>query len=219
MGVVSAIVQFLGPGNNPITNAEAQIGVAYALFDDAAGPVTKEVLLDVVAGLTFANRGSWKDVLVNAIIADAAARGHTLGPENVNWPCFEPGGAKLPVIQASWQKDVTKTNIGTSFANLYVGANGEAQFVGFARYRQYRLAVHGNKVGTGALSHQLAEIATANVIAGADYAGAAGEFSTDTGWTNLPAWAVGDDKIVRPQALSSVSTDDPIYRQVALYLR
>src|SRR3990172_6537969 len=217
MGVVSAIVQFLGPGGQQAPESEAYVGVAYVLFDDSV-PVTEEVSMNVVPGLTFANRGSWKDIIVQAIIDDAATRGRVLGAANIQWPCFEPGNSKLTNHAASWHKDRTFANIGTSFVNVYIGANGEAQIVDCARYKECRIVVFGNKVGTGTLSHQLAEVGTANVLTGPDYAGAAGEFSADSGWTALPAWAVGE-KIIRPQAKSTVSTDDPVYRQVLLYLR
>src|SRR3990172_1521104 len=217
MGVVSAIVQFLGPGGAPTPGTEAQIGVAYVVFDDAV-PATQEVSMNVVPGLTFANRGAWKDLIVQAIIDDAATHGFTLSGANINWPCFEPGNSKLTNNAAAWNKDRTFANIGTAFVNVYVGANGEAQVADCSRYKECRIVVFGNKVGTGTLSHQLAEVGTANVLTGPDYAGAAGEFSADSGWTALPAWAVGE-KIIRPQAKSTVTTDDPIYRQVLLYLR
>lgn len=217
MSVTAAIVQFLGPGGETPGASEAQLGVSYCLFDDGS-PVTREVQVYPVAGLTYANRGTWKDLMVQAVIDSAATLGHTLMAANVNWPALEPGDYKIASLEAGWTKDITKTNIGTSQVNVYVGAGGEGQLVQFSRWRQYRLVVHLNKVGTGTVTSRLVDVTNAANVLSVDYSGAAGEATVDSGWTDLPAWATGE-QIVKPMAFSSVATDDPIFRQLALYLR
>jgi hypothetical protein len=214
MSVVAAIVQFTGADS---LAAQAAIGVAYVVFDDAV-PRTAQFQVEPIAGLTYANRGSWKDLLVQSVVDHAATQGFTLTAANVNWIPFEPGDSKPTYFAAGWTKDITKTNIGSAAVNVYVGAAGEGQLVTFARYNQYRLAVWGNKVGTGNLTAQLAEVATPTNVLAVTYTGAAGEFVQDSGWLNLPAWANGETNL-KPMALSSVATDDPIFRQFALYLR
>lgn len=214
MSVTSAVVQFLGLDS---ADANANIGVVYVIYDDAV-PATRQFSLYSIPGLTFANRGSWKALMVAAVVADAAVNGFTLTEANVNWIPFEPGDSKPTYFAAGWTKDATKTNIGSTAVNVYVGAAGEGQLVTFARYNQYRLAVWGNKVGTGNITAQLAEVATPTNVLAVTYTGVAGEFVQDSGWLTLPAWANGETNL-KPMALSSVATDDPIFRQFALYLR
>lgn len=213
-GTVSAVVQFLAIDSD---SSEAAVGVAYVIFNDAV-PATRAYSLYEIPGLTFANRGTWKDTMVAAVIAHAATQGFTLTADNINWTPFEPGDYKLPVLAAAWTKDVTKTNIPTTATNLYTGLAGEGQAAFAQRMKQYRLVWTANKAGTGNLTCRLTEVATATNFVESIYAGAAGEFVVDTGWMDKPAWMSGET-LLKPMGYSTVATDDPVFRQVLLYLR
>jgi len=80
--------------------------------------------------------------------------------------------------------------------------------------------IHVNKVGTGTHDSGLMDVTTpANVLVISD-AAAAGEKLLDSGWVNLPVWALGQAEIgLKPVARDSLGTGDSVYRQFALYLR
>jgi hypothetical protein len=212
MGVFAAEIQV---DMRRIDGSNAVFGIFYGIVDSVAltgGPCETEVFVPMAAP------GTWTDLFVASVVADAAARGYTITAENVRWYPYEPGDYKYSIQAVNWTKDKTFVNVGTAYVNVYAGSAGEGQLVHFGPYKQYRLVVHANKVGTGTQDVGLMDVTnSSNVVAISD-AGAAGEKTLDSGWTNLPAWMTGE-QIVKPVAKSSVSADDPVYHQVALYLR
>lgn len=215
MAVIAAILQLAGGQSS--SSSYKGVNAFFTISDSTIPLDTPEASADNVQ-LPLATPGTWKDLIVAAVVARAAELGYTITADKVFYLCYEPGDYKDVNFAGCWTKDATKTNIGVALVNVYTGANGEAQVVDFSRYKQYRLIVTGNKVGTGNLTHGLYELgATTNKLE-TIYTGAAGEFMDDSGWTALPAWAAGE-KNLKPMALSSVSTDDPVYRGFQLYLR
>lgn len=193
----------------------AVFNIFFGLVDSTTPKATPaEVQLEVPMD----SPGTWKDSFVAAVIAHAATLGYTVPISNVRWYPYEPGDYKYTEMVAAWTKDVTKTNLGTSYVNAYAGNAGEAQLVDFSSFKQYRFVVAVNKIGTGTQSAALVDTANvANLVELVD-AAAAGEHTLDSGWTNLPAWATGE-KIIKPMVKTSLAGDDPVYRSFALYLR
>lgn len=116
-------------------------------------------------------------------------------------------------------KDVTKTNIGTSYVNVPPGANGERTLVEFTGCTEFRIIVHGVLNGVG--PHQMRIVRdsdSAVLYESASITAQAGEREFDTGILALPAAASGLI-YVRFQAKSATSTDDPIYRRCVLMVR
>jgi hypothetical protein len=195
---------------------DALINASWIIVDSTAQTALKGVAADIACPM--ATPGTWKGLIVAAVIADAAVYGYTVTAPNVRYPSTDPGDYKRGELAVAWTKDITKTNIGTSLVNVYIGSGGEGQLFDVSGYNQYRLVVSANKVGTGNLTHGVAEVGGTTNRIESTYTGAAGEFTSDSGWTDLPAWATGEH-IVRPMALSTVATDDPVYRSLALYIR
>lgn len=115
-------------------------------------------------------------------------------------------------------KDITKTNIGTSYVNIPVGANGERSLVDFTGCTQYRIIMHANLVGIGPFGFRLVRDSDNAVLYENAAVALTGERELDTDWQTLPAAAVGMF-LVRLQAKSIVATDDPTIRRCVLGVR
>ena len=115
-------------------------------------------------------------------------------------------------------KDITKTNIGTSYTNVCIGANGERSLVDFTGCTQYRLILHANLVGTGPFGFRLVRDSDSAVLHENASIALTGERELDTGWQTIPAEASGPI-LVRLQAKSAVGSDDPIVRRCILGVR
>lgn len=116
-------------------------------------------------------------------------------------------------------KDVTKTNIGTAYVNIAVGATGERQLVDFAGFTQFRVLIHWNLVGSGTQNVRVVDQVTqTNVLFESTGQTGAGEKEIDSGWTALPGWATGE-KFLVVQGKSTTGADDPVHRRTTLYLK
>lgn len=201
---------------NYAEGSNAIFDIAYGVVDSTGLTLRSGV---VAVAVPMATPGTWEDSFKDAVVADATANGFALTLANLRWDVHEPADFRYPVQACVWSKDITKTNLPTAYTNIYIGNGGEGQLVNFGGYKQYRLVVAVNKVGTGTQTAALVDVANAaNLVEIAD-AAAAGEHTLDSGWTNLSAWMSNGDFILKPMAKTTVSTDDPIYRGFALYLR
>lgn len=115
-------------------------------------------------------------------------------------------------------KDITKTNIGTSYVNIPVGANGERCLIDFTGCTQYRLILHANLVGTGPFGFRLVRDSDNAVLYENASIAQTGERELDTDWQTLPAAASGL-QLARLQGKSIVAADDPIVRRCILVVR
>lgn len=115
-------------------------------------------------------------------------------------------------------KDITKTNIGTTYVNVPVGANGERSLVDFTGCTEYRLVLHANLIGTGPFGVRLVRDSDDAILYENASIALTGERELDTGWQTLPAAASGLI-LVRFQAKSSVAADDPVFRRLVLGVR
>jgi hypothetical protein len=189
--------------------------IAYGVVDTVVPKVDPYV---VAVPVEIDSPGTWEESFKNAVVADANAKGYVLTLANLKWDIHEPADYRYPQLVAGWTKDITKTNLPATYTNIYIGSGGEGQLFDATPFKQYRFTVFVSKVGTGTQNAALVDIANAaNLIELAD-AAAAGEHSLDSGWVNKPAWMTGE-VLIKPMGKSTVTTDDPIYRGFALYLR
>lgn len=213
MAVFAALIQ-----NDMIApvGTDAAFNVYFGIVDTIVPKAEVAVAMDILVPM--ANPGTWEGLMKDAVVARATALGYTLPLANLRWYPYVPADYRPVENPGLWTKDATKTNIPATFTNVYLGNAGEGQLIDFFGMKQYRLVVQVNKVGTGTQDAGIMDVANAaNVVSVADTA-AAGEHTLDSGWLDLPAWMNGN-VIVKPVARSSVTTDDPVYRQFALYLR
>ena len=212
MAVFAALIQtdMVAPnGTNAVFN------IFYGIVDSV---VPQAEAAQCQIEVPMASPGTWTDSFVAAVVADANARGYALTTANVRWYPYEPGDYKYSIQAVNWTKDATKTNLPASYTNIYAGSAGEGQLVNFGPYKQYRLVIHVNKIGTGTHDSGIMDVTNAANLAVISDAGAVGEKTLDSGWTNLSAWMTGE-QIVKPVARDSLATGDPVYHQFALYLR
>jgi len=120
---------------------------------------------------------------------------------------------------ARWHDNVTKTNIGTSFVDVYLTANGGRLVVDFTGFTQYRWMAHHQNVGGSVQNVRVVDaVTTTNVLGDVGDGGTAAEKELDSGWTSLPGWATGE-KFLKVQMKAATSTDDPVFHDLALYLK
>lgn len=122
----------------------------------------------------------------------------------------------------NWSTDVTKTNVGTSYVDVFSAStfvNGNRTPVGFSGYTQYRCLCNYNKVGSGTQSIRAVDQTNiTNVLHEFNDAAAAEEKELDSGWQNLPGWATGDQWL-KLQIKSTTATDDPVFRRFIILLK
>lgn len=115
-------------------------------------------------------------------------------------------------------RDVTKTNIGTTYVSIPPGANGERCLVDFTNATQFRIIMHANLVATGPFGVRLLRDSDNAVLFENASVALTGERELDTDWLSLPAEANGLI-LVRLQAKSSVAADDPVFRRIIMLVR
>lgn len=111
------------------------------------------------------------------------------------------------IIAAQWHQTFTKTNIGTSFVNIYsdAGYAGFPIFVDFRNRKFFAFVLFWSKIGTG--THNVRAINNGNTLFDIEVV----DGRNFVNYADLPAWATGI-KEIRLQCKSTVSTDDPIFR-------
>lgn len=216
--VTLAVVLQLG-GTISYDPAYKAVNAFYTISDSVAMTEIPETSADNIM-LPLDAPKTWKSLIVAAIVSDAASRGFTITASNVRFIVYEPGDHKDARPAVSWTKDKTFLNLPSALTNIYAALGGEQQLVDFSGYTQYRFGYQANKIGnTGAHYAALVDAANAaNIIELADATAATGEHAMDSGWLNLPAWAVGE-KLLKPMARDPLATGDDVYHGFQLYLR
>lgn len=116
-----------------------------------------------------------------------------------------------------WTEPSTKTNIGTSFVDVYVDTNsaGRPVKVDFASKTQYAASIQWDKIGAGTQNVRAVDADNvANVLF--DVAVVSGD--NDVALASLPAWATGVKRI-KLQCKSTTSADDPVFRGGSIRLK
>lgn len=115
-------------------------------------------------------------------------------------------------------KDVTKTNIGTTYVNVPPGLNGERSLVDFTGCMEFRIILNVNCIGTGPWGARVVRDSDNAVLFENANILVTGEKELDTDWQPLPAAAVGP-VLLRLQGKSTVAADDPVFRRCLMLVR
>jgi hypothetical protein len=115
-------------------------------------------------------------------------------------------------------KDITKSNIGTAYVNIPIGANGERSLVEFTGCTQFRIVLNANHVGTGPWQYRVIRDADNAVLYESPTISQTGERELDTDWLDIPQAANGLE-LVRLQGKSGVASDDPVVRRCVMLVR
>lgn len=113
---------------------------------------------------------------------------------------------------------VTKTNIGSTYVDVLLGANGCRQLVDFTGCTEFRVIMNANLVGTGPFGARIVRDSDNAVLYENASIALTGERELDTDWQPLPAAAVGLT-IGRLQMKSATAADDPIVRRCQMFVR
>lgn len=114
-------------------------------------------------------------------------------------------------------KDVTKTNLGTSYANIPAGANGERSLVEFTGCTQFRAVMNANLISNGT-QVRIVRDSDNTVFYESPTINQTGERELDTDWQSIPNGFTGME-LLRVQAKCANNTDDPIFRRCILLVR
>lgn len=142
-----------------------------------------------------------------------------------NFPDLGGGAAKVvcevgnpkSALKAVWIETAIKTNVGTSYVNVYSSPehlNGENRPVDSSNCKQYRVLARMKVVGSGDQNLRLVDGSSAELHNFST--SGAGEKELDSGWQSIPA---GLGEMIKPQIKSTVSQDDPIVRSIHIWLR
>ena len=120
-------------------------------------------------------------------------------------------------LMAHWDQSSTKTNIGTSFVDVYTQTNsiGKAIKIDTTGFTTIRLMVTWNKVGSGTQSIQVIAVDDASVIVSKDIV--SGE--NDTGFVAIPAGSLNEEHSYKLQVKSTTSGDDPVFEGASIWLK
>ena len=121
---------------------------------------------------------------------------------------------------AQWYQSATKTNIGTSYVDIYTatGSEGKPVWIDFTGYTHYRVIAYWNKIGTGTQQLKFCDVAnpTTNILH--NFSNIVSN-ENDSGITALPSFAASGGRFeIKMMALSSVSTDDPVFENAIITL-
>lgn len=111
-------------------------------------------------------------------------------------------------------KDITRTNVGTSYVNVANGANGERKYASFVGATQFRVRLWANLVGTGPFNFRVIRDGDSEVLYESPNITQTGERELDTDWLSLPAAFQNSSNgtLLRVQVKSAVAGDDPVIR-------
>lgn len=130
----------------------------------------------------------------------------------------ETGGTAREELVAHWDRASTKSNIGTSYVDVYTPTNGAGLEldVDFTGKTQVKAVVCWNKVGAGTQTIRAVDAANpaTNVLFELDVVSGRNVDALQS----LPAWATGVQR-VKLMAKSTTSTDDPVFEACAIYLK
>lgn len=125
------------------------------------------------------------------------------------------GTPRSGYLVAHWTQSQTKSNIGTSFVNVYTqtNSNGKAILIDTDTFTEVRLQIQWNKIGGGTQDCQV--INGANVLVSLTVVSG----SNDSGFDSIPVGLLNAENEFRLQCKSTTSTDDPIFESASIWLR
>lgn len=138
--------------------------------------------------------------------------------DDYTWQAVEGGGGTpREDCIAQWNVSITKTNIGTSFVNVYTQTNSDGKSVQIDTNgkTEVKLYVLWNKVGSGTQTVQVLEVGTANVLISMNVVSG----QNVSALTAIPAGLANAVKFYVLQAKSTTAADDPIFEGARIYLK
>jgi hypothetical protein len=121
-------------------------------------------------------------------------------------------------------RQVTKTNIGTTFVNLFSDFSGRPFFADFTGFTKLAFQTYWTKVGTGVQHLRIVDdsgVIVSDLINTENLGGGTGLTTGDNPLVNytIPAAYVRFKGKLRIQVRSTVAADDPIFEGMNIYLR
>lgn len=134
---------------------------------------------------------------------------------DVSWASVSASAPRGGYLMAHWSMSQTKSNIGTSFVNVYAqtNSNGKAVFIDTDTFTSVRLHIQWNKVGAGTQTCQVLNGAT--VLVSTDVVSG----SNDSGFDAIPAGLLNAENQFSLQCKSTTGTDDPIFENAAIWMK
>lgn len=128
-------------------------------------------------------------------------------------------GVRREVLAAIWSVEVVKTDIGTSYVDVYSGGNNFAQliYVDFTGFTQFRAYLIWDNIGAGTQSLRIVDASSVTDVLH-DFT-AAVDGGQDSGLVTIPAHFVGSRFALKLMAKSTTAGDDPAFRGLRLYLK
>lgn len=132
-----------------------------------------------------------------------------------NWVTSQQsGGTPRFSLIAQWDVSSTKTNIGTSFVNIYTQTNSDGKSISIDTNGKdsVKLTVNWNKVGSGTQTVEIHDgsnvLISMNVVSG-----------LNTSTVIIPAAFTDRVATVRIRAKSTTAADDPIFEGAGVYVK
>ena len=135
-----------------------------------------------------------------------------------SWASVSASAPSSGYLMAHWTMSQTRSNIGTSFADVYqqTNSNGKASFIHSGSSTTVRLQIEWNKVGTGTQSCQIVDIANAaNILVTLTVVSG----SNDSGFVAIPADLLNVEKNYKIQCKSTTGTDDPVFESASIWIK
>ena len=114
-----------------------------------------------------------------------------------------------------WTQSQTKTNIGTSFIDVYpqTNSNGKAILIDTDAFTTMRLQIQWNKVGSGTQTCQVITgilvLVSTDVVSG----------SNDSAFDAIPVTLLNAENPFRLQCKSTTAGDDPIFESASIWIK
>lgn len=121
-------------------------------------------------------------------------------------------------------RQITKTNVGTSFVNLFTHSTGAPFFADFTGFTKMAFITLWTKVGTGSQHLRIFDDSgtiPTDLINTETLGGGTGLVTGDNSLSNyaIPAPYVNFKGKLRIQVRSTVAADDPVFEGIRIYLR
>lgn len=204
--ICTASVNPTGCGHYDVTATVVGVSTSVHVHDDdLLVPLTSEerALLLQLTARVLRQSGVTLAQFVNRVLRGDEATNVKL------YSLFGPGAA------------LTKTNIGTAYVNIPVGANGERTLVDFTGCTVFRAIMNANLVATGPFQVRIIRDSDSAVLYESASVTQTGERELDSGELPIPVVVPPFDGVtlIRVQAKSATAQDDPVFRRCAVLVR
>ena len=206
-GVTSTEFDFLADVTSLI---QAQLNAKYSASNRQSSIVNSEISTVDTSKIT-------TGTIDTARLGSGSATSSTYLRGDQTWATVSGGSApRGGYLVGMWTQSTTKTNIGTSFVNVYTQTNsdGKAVYIDTDTFTTMRLQVEWNKVGSGTQSCQV--ITTGGTVAiSTDVVSG----TNDSGFDAIPAGLLNASNNYKIQCKSTTSADDPVFESASIWVK